>query len=156
MACPLFDYSAEEAFKEAYAQMNEKDRKDIRQAVLRASSQVHIVFRDGKFDPDSLLSQWEKLYEQEVHPVIKKVWTGPKVDGNCLHPIYLELLHQWDKHPHDPENSSIRQALLVGLNYHDDCRHLCLDSWNVMKPHLSTLEKHRLYRTDEGIWLIRE
>lgn len=153
---PLFNYSAEEAFRQAYAQINEQDRKDIRQAVLHASSQVNIVFRNGKFDKGSLLMQWEELYGQEVLPAIKKVWTGPKVDGNCLSPVYLELLHQWDKGPHDPENSSIRQALLVGLNYHDDCRNLCLDRWEVMQPHLSILKKHGLYRTDEGDWLIRE
>lgn len=154
--CPLFDYSAEDAFGKAYAQMDEKDRKDIQQAVLRAANQVDIVFRNGRFDKGSLLSQWEKLYKQEVHPAIKKVWTGPKVDGNCLPPVYLELLIQWDKHGHDPENSSIRQALLVGLNYHDDCRNLNLGGWDYMKPYLSTLEKHGLYRTDEGDWLIRE
>lgn len=156
MACPLFDYSAEEAFKEAYAQMNEKDRKEIRQAVLRASSQVNIVFRSGKFDKDSLLSQWEKLYGREVQPVIKKVWTGPKVDGNCLVPVYLELLNQWHGYGPDPANSSIRQALLVGLNYYDDCRNLYLDSWDVMQPHFSTLKEHGLYRTKEGDWLIQE
>lgn len=156
IACPIFDYSAEEAFKEAYVQMDEKDRKEIRQAVLHACAQVNIVFRNGKFDKGSVLSQWEKLYEQEVQPTIKKIWTGPEVDGNCLHPVYLELLNQWDKHDHDPENSSIRQALLVGLNYYDDCRNLCLDSWDVMQPHLSTLKEHGLYRTNEGDWLIQE
>lgn len=156
ITCPLFDYSAEEAFRKAYAHMNEKDRKEIQQAVLRATVQVNIVFRNGKFDKDSLLSQWEKLYGQEVQPAIKKVWTGPEVDGNCLHPVYLELLTGWDRHGHDPESSSIRQALLVGLNFNDDCRNLCLDSWEAMLPHLSTLEKHGLYRTDEGNWLMRE
>lgn len=156
IAFPLFDYSAEESFKEAYAQMNEKDKKAIRQAVLRAASQVNVVFREGKFDKGSLLIQWETLYGQEVHPAIKKVWTGPEVDGNCLHPVYLELLNQWDRHPHEPENSSIRQALLAGLNYHDDCRNLSLDTWEVMQPHLSALEQHGLYRTEKGDWLIRE
>lgn len=78
IAFPLFDYSAEESFKEAYAQMNEKDKKAIRQAVLRAASQVNVVFREGKFDKGSLLIQWETLYGQEVHPAIKKSGPGQK------------------------------------------------------------------------------
>lgn len=136
--------------------MDEKDRKDIQQTVLHAAGQINIVFRNGRFDKDSLLTRWENLYEQEIQPAIRKIWSGPEVDGNCLHPVYLELLNQWNEHGHDPESATIRHAILVGLNYNDDCRNLCLDSWKPMLPHLSKLEKHGLYRTDEGYWLIRE